>query len=101
MTQLGAQEDESQACCKEPMPVGDQVKCMKHRSKPTGEVPGLDIWHFGGEIREGLLRELSSVLGHKRAGNQRASSVDGKARKLTSLAGAEGRKQTMGRKVQT
>lgn len=77
------------------------MKCTKHRSEPTGKIHGLNIWHFEGGIREGLLREMSSELGHKGVSNQRVSRLCGKARKLTSLARAEGQKQTMGRKVQT
>lgn len=54
------------------MPGGDQVKRTKHRSKPPGETQELDVWHFGGGIREGLLMEVSSELGHERPSNQRA-----------------------------
>lgn len=92
MSQMGAQRDESWVYCKEPMPGRDQLKHMKHKSKPTGEGQGLGICHFGRGIREGLLREVSFELGHKGASNQRISNVSGKARKLTNLAGAEGGK---------
>lgn len=83
------------------MPSRDQVKCTKHRSKPTGKIQGLNIWHFEGGIRVGLLMEMSSELGHKGVSNQRVSRLCGKSMKLTSLARAEGQKYTIGRKVQT
>lgn len=55
-SQLRAQRRESWAYCKETMPGGDWVSCMKHRSKPTGEGQGLSICHFEGRIRDSLVR---------------------------------------------
>lgn len=40
-------------------------------TKPTREVRGIGIWHLGGGTREGLLREMSSELSHKRASTQK------------------------------
>lgn len=55
----------------EPISGGDQTKHTKHRTKPPGEVQGMGIWCSEGRIREGLLREVSSELGHKGAGKHR------------------------------